>query len=39
EYDRARSTVLIHVFDLVDEKEWVATVKKRYEALLLEIFP
>ena len=38
EYDRARSTVLIHVFDLVDEKEWVATVKKRYEALLLEIF-
>jgi len=39
EYDRARSTVLIHVFDLVDEAEWVATVKKRYEALLLEIFP
>ena len=39
EYDRARSTVLIHVFDLVDETEWVATVKKRYEALLLEIFP
>ena len=39
EYDRERSTVLIHVFDLVDEKEWVATVKKRYEALLLEIFP
>lgn len=38
EYDRARSTVLIHVFDLVDEDEWVATVKKRYEALLLEIF-
>lgn len=38
EYDRARSTVLIHVFDLVDEAEWVATVKKRYEALLLEIF-
>ena len=39
EYDRERSTVLIHVFDLVDEEEWVATVKKRYEALLLEIFP
>lgn len=39
EYDRERSTVLIHVFDLVDEDEWVATVKKRYEALLLEIFP
>lgn len=38
EYDRARSTVLIHVFDLVDEEEWVATVKRRYETLLLEIF-
>jgi multicomponent K+:H+ antiporter subunit E len=39
EFDRARSTVLIHVFDLVDEDQWVATVKRRYEALLLEIFP
>lgn len=39
EYDRARSTVLIHVFDLVDEREWIETVKRRYEALLLEIFP
>lgn len=38
EYDKARSTVLIHVFDLVDEEEWVTTVKRRYEALLLEIF-
>lgn len=39
EYDSARSTVLIHVFDLVDEKEWIETVKRRYETLLLEIFP
>jgi len=39
EYDRERSTVLIHVFDLVDADEWVRTVKQRYEALLLEIFP
>lgn len=38
EYDRARSTVLIHVFDLVDEDAWVETVKRRYESLLLEIF-
>jgi multicomponent K+:H+ antiporter subunit E len=38
EYDRDRSTVLIHVFDLVDADEWVATIKKRYETLLLEIF-
>ena len=39
EYDRERSTVLIHVFDLVDADEWVKTVKQRYETLLLEIFP
>ncbi|MBN9334796.1 Na+/H+ antiporter subunit E [Devosia sp.] len=38
EYDRERSTVLIHVFDVVDEDAWVATVKRRYETLLLEIF-
>jgi len=38
EYDGERSTVLIHVFDLKDEAEWVATIKKRYESLLLEIF-
>lgn len=39
EYDQDRSTVLIHVFDLLDEDEWVSTVKTRYESLLLEIFP
>lgn len=38
EYDRERSTVLIHVFDLVDADEWVETIKNRYESLLLEIF-
>lgn len=38
EYDGERSTVLIHVFDFVDEAEWVATIKRRYESLLLEIF-
>jgi multicomponent K+:H+ antiporter subunit E len=38
EYDRERSTVLIHVFDLVDADEWVKTIKARYETLLLEIF-
>ncbi len=38
EYDRERSTVLIHVFDLVDADEWVETIKNRYETLLLEIF-
>jgi len=38
EYDRDRSTVLIHVFDLIDAAEWERTIKTRYEALLLEIF-
>jgi multicomponent K+:H+ antiporter subunit E len=38
EYDVARSTVLIHVLDLVDEDEWIETLKNRYERLLLEIF-
>lgn len=38
EYDRTRSTVLIHVFDLVDEHEWIETIRARYETLLLEIF-
>lgn len=38
EHDRERSTVLIHVFDLVDADEWVGTIKRRYETLLLEIF-
>lgn len=38
EYSPAESSVLIHVLDLIDEEEWVDTVKKRYETLLLEIF-
>ena len=29
----------IHVLDLVDEKDWLRTIKARYERLLLEIFP
>lgn len=33
-----RSTLLIHVFDLVDEDTFVARVKQRYERPLLEIF-
>lgn len=33
-----RSTLLIHVFDLVDEEEFVKNVKQRYERPLLEIF-
>lgn len=38
EHDRERSTVLIHVFDLDDAEQWAASVKARYETLLMEIF-
>ena len=38
EYSPAEGTVLIHVLDLIDEAEWIDTIKRRYEALLLEIF-
>lgn len=38
EYDPVESTVLIHVLDLIDEQEWIDTIKRRYETLLLEIF-
>lgn len=38
EYDSARGTVLIHILDLIDEQEWIDTIKHRYESLLLEIF-
>ena len=33
-----RSALLIHVFDLVDEAEFIARLKLRYERPLLEIF-
>jgi len=38
EYDSARSTLLLHVFDLVDEAYWIDLIKNRYEHLLREIF-
>ena len=38
EYDSGDKTVLIHVLDLIDKETWAATIKQRYEALLLEIF-
>jgi multicomponent K+:H+ antiporter subunit E len=37
-YDEAKAALMIHVLDLVDESEWVRTIKGRYESLLLEIF-
>lgn len=38
EYRPASGTLLLHVFDLVDEEAWRELIKNRYEALLLEIF-
>jgi len=37
-FDAASGTLTIHVLDLVDESEWVRTIKSRYERPLLEIF-
>ena len=38
DFNEASGTLTIHVLDLVDETEWVRTIKVRYERLLLEIF-
>lgn len=38
QHDATRNQLLLHVFDLVDEADWIALVKKRYEPLLMEIF-
>ncbi|PWK77026.1 Na+/H+ antiporter subunit E [Aminobacter sp. AP02] len=37
EYHSANGRLLIHVLDLVNEQDWIDTVK-RYESLLMEIF-
>jgi multicomponent K+:H+ antiporter subunit E len=33
-----KSTLTIHVLDLVDEGEWVRRIKERYERALMEVF-
>lgn len=38
DYSSARGELLIHVFDLVDDAEWIQLIANRYERLLLEIF-
>ncbi|MGV3549299.1 Na+/H+ antiporter subunit E [Rhizobium sp.] len=38
EYDSGDKTVLLHVLDVEDKDAWVATVKNRYEKILLEVF-
>ena len=37
-FDRQKSLLMIHVLDLIDEGDWIRTIKGRYERLLLEIF-
>jgi multicomponent K+:H+ antiporter subunit E len=37
-FDPVHGTLMIHVLDLIDESAWIATIKGRYERLLLEIF-
>jgi multicomponent K+:H+ antiporter subunit E len=37
-FDSAKGVLTIHVLDLIDESEWVRTIKDRYERHLLEIF-
>lgn len=38
EYEPRNGILLLHVFDLLDEDDWVHTIKTRYESLLMEIF-
>lgn len=38
EYNAERGELLVHVLDLVDEQEWIALIKRRYETLLMDIF-
>ena len=37
-FDPATGTLMLHVLDLIDDREWVEKIKGRYERLLLEIF-
>jgi len=37
-FDTGEGMLMIHVLDLVDESDWIHTIKDRYERRLLEIF-
>jgi multicomponent K+:H+ antiporter subunit E len=37
-FDRERNVLVIHVFDLIDEEQWMERFKQRYERRLMEIF-
>ena len=38
DYDAEDGTLLLHVFDMIDEDSWHRLIRDRYEALLLEAF-
>lgn len=38
QFDKSTGSLLIHVFDLIDEDQWIALLKTRYEALLMAVF-
>lgn len=38
QFDQRRQTLLVHVFDLIDEDAWIKLIKERYEASLMQIF-
>lgn len=38
ELSKDKSTLTIHVLDLVDESEWIHRIKQRYERPLMEVF-
>lgn len=38
EYDRESGTLLVHVFDVIDEEQWRNLIRDRYETLLMEAF-
>ncbi len=38
DFNTTRGELLIHVFDLIDDAEWVELITSRYERLLMEIF-
>ncbi|MCB5408845.1 Na+/H+ antiporter subunit E [Pseudogemmobacter faecipullorum] len=39
EYDEETGVLLLHVFDLVENQDWIALIGTRYESLLMEAFP
>ncbi|WP_424629727.1 Na+/H+ antiporter subunit E [Bradyrhizobium sp. SYSU BS000235] len=38
-FNQPKGLLMIHVLDLIDEDDWIRTIKGRYERRLLEIFP